>query len=88
MSESDATSKTTTDSSSSQSETEVTQSFSCRECGGRLRITEDGHTDASAWEQHECVDCGGEGEFYISEGTKRDGGRKRGVTKRDYDLQP
>jgi len=67
---------------------ELSKRYICSECGGRLHIVEEGSTDASAWEKHECVDCGGEGEFYISEGTKRDGGRKRGVTERNYDLQP
>lgn len=62
--------------------------YTCAECGGRLCITDKGATDASAWMKHECVDCGGEGEFYISEATKRDGGKKRGVTERNYDLQP
>jgi len=66
---------------------DLSDNFTCAECGGRLRITDDGHTDASAWEQHKCVDCGGGGEFYISEGTKREGGKKRGVTERNYDLQ-
>lgn len=67
---------------------ELSSCYTCSECGGRLRVIDEGHTDASAWEKHECVDCGGEGEFYISEGTKRDGGKKRGVTERNYDLQP
>lgn len=67
---------------------ELSKRYICSEYGGRLHIVEEGATDASAWETHECVDCGGEGEFYISEGTKRDGSRKRGVTERNYDLQP
>lgn len=53
----------------------LSSSFTCSECGGCLKIVDEGNTDASAWEKHECTDCGGEGEFYISEGTKRDGGQ-------------
>jgi len=69
-------------------DTDLSDRYTCSDCGGRLRVVDEGNTDASAWEQHECVDCGGDGEFYISEGTKRDGGRKRGVTERNYDLHP
>lgn len=72
----------------SEYEAKISQRYTCTECGGRLRITDTAYTDASSWEEHECVDCGSKGEFYISEGTKRDGGRTYGVTERNYDLQP
>jgi len=67
----------------------TTRSKLCRACG------RDEHREANLTDTepagpplYECVDCGGDGEFYISEGTKRDGGRKRGVTERNYDLHP
>jgi hypothetical protein len=59
--------------------TNLSDRYTCSDCGGRLRVVDEGNTDASAWEQHECVDCGGEGEFYISEG---DEARRRQEARR------
>lgn len=38
----------------------------CEECGGELELVEHAHTDASATESYECVDCGAEGDVHHS----------------------
>jgi predicted RNA-binding Zn-ribbon protein involved in translation (DUF1610 family) len=38
--------------------TNLSDRYTCSDCGGRLRVVDEGNTDASAWEQHECADCG------------------------------
>lgn len=63
---------------------EIATGFQCRGCGGELRITETGSTDASRWEEHECVECKRSGEVYnsVSAGTPE----YRGVTERKRNL--
>lgn len=63
---------------------ELSDRFACGECGGRLRITTRGDTDSHTWEWHQCINCGGFGEFHIGEDTAKDGGNTRGVTTRSH----
>jgi len=58
--------------------------FRCSDCSGDLRVTGRGSDDTSLWEEHECVDCGGEGSYYNSH--SRHTPQITGVTERVYNL--